>query len=391
MYSFDQCPDHRVNGSYRWKQPAGAGDIIGMDTADMDFESPPCLRNVLQAVVDENTFNYREIPARYYEAVHSFYSRNYSLNVPDAWMSTAPGTIGAIRMALELFAPRGTKVLMQTPYFGPLKRAIEGAGCEPVLNPLKTEAGRFCLDVESFEETIKTASPSVFLLVNPHNPTGHVFTMEELRQMAAICCRYGVKIISDEVHSLITYDGNKHIPILAVSEEARDISVQVVSVSKAFNMMALPHAIVTIANGKMMEAWKQCLASYSFSYAYNAFSIPAVTAVLAGQADAWRSELNQYLLENRGLLYRAFSDFPGLFKPYQPEAGYLMWVDCANSGLDLDRLDDVFLHGTKIRLNNGSDHGSEGRGYVRINFALTRNHLEQAMTNMRHFFDGLGK
>lgn len=389
MYSFEQCSDHRTNGSYRWKQPAGSSDIIGMDTADMDYESPPCLRNVLQAVVDENTFNYREVPARYFEAVHDFYLRNYSLDVPDSWMSSAPGTIGAIRMALELFAAHGTKVLMQAPYFGPLKRAIEGAGCRLVLNPLKAEGGSFRLDIESFEETIKKELPSVFLLVNPHNPTGHVFTPEELRQMAAICCHYGVRIISDEVHSLITYDGYAHTPILAVSAEARDISVQIVSVSKAFNMMALPHAIVTIANDKMMEAWKQCLASYSFSYAYNAFTIPAVTAVLAGQADVWRSELNHYLLENRNILFRTFSDYSGLFKPFQPQAGYLMWVDCTNSSMDLNRLDKAFLEETKIRLNNGLDHGLEGRGYIRINFALTKNHLEQALVRMRHFFDGM--
>lgn len=380
-YDWNMAPDHRVNGSYRWQQPSDRDDIIGMDTADMDFPCPSCLQDTLQSVWQDNTFNYRGIPDTYYDAVIGWYQRVYNFQVKRPWLSNAPGTIGAIRIALDLYGKPGGKILMQTPYFSPLKRAIDGSGHRIILNPMVQKNGRFELDLNDFEKKINQEHPDIFLMVNPHNPTGRVFSPEELEKMVEICRNNQVVIISDEVHSLVTYDDYRHTPILSVSDAARQTAVQVVSVSKGFNMMGLPHAIVMIADPDKKARWDQCMTSYSYSYAYNAFSIAGVTSVLSGQADEWLKELTVQLQRNRDILAEALRQKSII--PYLPDAGYLLWADCSQTGIVPEKLDQVFFDQAGIRLNNGLDHGEEGRGFVRVNFALTPDHLKEAIRRIQ--------
>lgn len=378
MYQFNKTLDHRRNGSYRWQQPEGRDDVIGMGTADMDYYSPPCLKDAVRQVWEENTFNYRGISPEYIRSVIMWYQKNYGLVLEEEWLTSAPGTIGAIRIALELYSKKDSYVLIQAPYFSPLKRAIEGAGCRVLLNPMALKDGCFALDLDVFEYQVRTFHPSIFLMINPQNPTGRIFTKAELDRMVEICHRNHVVIISDEVHSLITFDGKHHIPILNVSEKARDISVQVMSVSKGFNMMGLPHAIVTIANPEMKAKWDEAVAGYSFSYAYNAYTMAAVTAIMSGQAEDWLQEVTAYLRENRDLLIQSLTEDHLPLIPYAPEAGFLMWIDCRGAGLNLDRLNEEFLSRAGINLNNGLEHGELGRGFVRLNFAVTRETLNTA-------------
>lgn len=203
--------------------------------------------------------------------------------------------------------------------------------------------GHYRLDLEDFEEKIRRHRPSIFLLVSPHNPTGRLFTREELTQMVEICARYQVKIISDEVHFLLTYDGKKHLPILGVSEKAREISIQVFSYSKGFNLMGLPHAMILIANPDIRQAWERWIEAFDFDYASNAFSIAAVTAVAGGEADSWLEALTDYLQNHRDTFLRTVSERGWPLHPTKPEASFLFWIDCRPSGIAPEELDRVFL------------------------------------------------
>lgn len=385
-YDFDRALDHRLNGSYRWQQPDNRNDIIGMDTADMDFSCPPCLREAVKQIWEENTFNYRGILPEYFEAVCGWYQRKYDFRVQRDWMSSVPGTIGSIRIALDLYGKPGGKVIMQSPYFNPLKRAVEGSGYTLITNPMEIKNGRFELNLADFEEKIQRLHPEIFLMVNPHNPTGRVFAKEELKKMMDICRAHGVTVISDEVHSLITYEGHQHTPVLSVSKAAREIAVQVFSVSKGFNMMGLPHAIVMIANPDKKAQWDRCMESYSFSYAYNAYSIVGVTSVLSGEADEWLKEATEQLQKNKDRFVNACVQEGFPIVPYQPEASFLLWADCRQTGIKAEKLGLAFLEGAGIRVNNGLDHGEDGRGFVRFNFALTPDNLTCAIGRLRRMF-----
>lgn len=385
-YDFGQTLDHRYTTSMRWKQPDGRDDIIGMGTADLDFFCPPCVKKANLAVCEENTFNYRYKPDSYYEAVTDWFWRKYGLHVEREWLSNIPGTLGAIHMVIRLFAKAGDYILMQTPYFEPLRVGIKGAGCRFLENPLKLENGRYEIDFEDFEEKIRVYRPSIFLLVNPQNPTGRVFTKEELEKMVEICDRYHVLIVSDEVHFLITYDGMKHVPIYAVSERAQQISIQIFSYSKGFNIMSLPHAMVLIADPEMRKRWEAFVYAFNFNYASNSFSIAAVTAVAGGEADEWLDQVTSYLQENRDYFMKEVKERQYPITVLKPEASFLFWIDCRKLGKEPEQLDGLFLEKAGISLNNGLAHGSDGAGFVRMNFGVTKETMERALERMEQMF-----
>ena len=342
-YNFDETGDHRQDGSIRWEQPEGRDDIIGMGTADMDFTCTPCIRKVLQPICEENTYNYRFKPESYFQSVIRWFRENYQLDVKKDWMSNVPGTIGAVRLVMEKFSEKGDYVLMHTPYFTPLRSAIEASGRKFLGNAMKLQGGRYEIDFDDFEKKIKEYKPSIFLLVNPQNPTGRVFTQDELKIMVDICAANQVRIISDEVHFLITYEDYKHIPILAVSEKAREIAIQVFSFSKGFNIMSLPHGIVFIANEKMQKEWMDYLIPYSFAYASNSYAIAAVTAVTGGEADDWLEQVTAYLTANRDYFIEEVRRRKLPITPLKPEASFLFWIDCRESGIDPEKVDEVFM------------------------------------------------
>ena len=279
-----------------------------------------------------------------------------------------------------------TAIQLQTPYFSPLRDCIEGAGCRFLENPMLLEKGRYELDFADFEAKIKAFRPAVFLLVNPQNPTGRVFTREELERMVSICAENHVLILSDEVHFLITFDGKKHIPILSVSEQARKISFQVFSLSKGFNIMSLPHAMILISDPRLREQWLSFLKPFNFHYASNSFSIAAVTAVTSGGADRWLEECTACLQQNRDLFLRLVREKALSITPLPPEAGYLLWIDCRQSGILPEELDRVLLEEAGLGVNNGLGHGEAGRGFIRLNFGVTESNLRLAVERLEALF-----
>lgn len=291
-------------------------------------------------------------------------------------------------MALGIFAKPGDAVIAQTPLFGPLLWAAEGAGLRLIENPMRAVDGHYEIDFADFEAKIREYHPSMFLLVNPHNPTGRVYTKEELERLVEICYANGVRIISDEVHCLILYGNSRHIPILAVNEKAKEISIQIVSLSKGYNIMSLPHAIVTVAEPEMRKAWMKQIQAYSFGYAVNSFAIAAVTSIMKGEADDWMRELTEYLHRNLQETLDFIRDNHLPLVPYVPEGGFLLWLDCRNAGIGTKHLDRFFLEKAHIHLDDGEDNfGPEGEGFVRINFAVTNQTLKEALERIRAAFN----
>lgn len=302
------------------------------------------------------------------------------------WIRELPSTIGSIRLALGAYCRLGDYVLMQSPYFTPIEMAIKGAGCHLLRNPMKLINGRYELDLEDFEEKIKKYRPAMFILVSPQNPTGRVFSLGELKKMVDICYKYRVMILSDEVHFLITYDGLKHIPILDVSDKAKEICIQLFSFSKGFNMMSLPHAMILIADDGLRKRWDDYLLPYDFHYASNSFSIAAVTAIASGKGDEWLAEANNYLKGNRDLFIDLIDKKQIPIIPLKPEAGFLFWIDCRKTGIAPEQLGRRFMEKARISLNNGLDHGEEGRGFIRLNFGVTEEVLRESVRRMEVMF-----
>ena len=385
-YVFDHTLDHRENNSIRWKQPDGRTDILGMGTADLDYYCAPCVKEAAMRVCEENTYNYRSKSEAYYDSVVSWFKRKHGLLVEKNWLRELPSTVGTIRLTIGAFCKPGDYILMQTPYFAPLKAAIEGAGCQFLENPMVLKNGRYELDLVDFEQKIARYHPAMFLLVSPQNPTGRVFTKDELKQMVDICFKYNVLILSDEVHFLITYDGHTHTPIFGVSEKARQISILVFSFSKGFNIMSLPHAMTLIADEGLRKRWDSYLIPFDFHYAVNSFSIAAVTAIASGEGDAWLAECTEYLKGNRDLFIKLVKEKKLPIKPLIPEASFLFWIDCREVGIEPEKLGEFFMEKAGISLNNGLEHGEAGRGFIRLNFGVTEKTLREAVDRMETMF-----
>ncbi|MBQ6355621.1 MAG: aminotransferase class I/II-fold pyridoxal phosphate-dependent enzyme [Solobacterium sp.] len=384
-YEFDHTLDHRHNHSYRWNMSGFPEDVIGMGTADLDYECAPCLREALRTVAEENTYNYRQKPQAYRDAVKDFYHRFYDLDIDPAKVWNVPSTVGAVRLALNCFSAPGDYVIMQTPHFGPLLHCVEGAGRHIVLNEMILKDGHYELDLADFEKKIKEHHVTAYLMVNPQNPTGRVFTETELKAMTEICVRNNVTIISDEVHSLIVYDGHRHMPILSLPA-ARPVSVQIVSLSKGFNIMSLPHALVLIDSPEMIGKWVREYGTYSFGYATNSFALAAVTSILAGEADEWLRECTAYLAENQKMLMEYVQEKKLPLQVIRPEASFMAWIDCRASGLNTDDLDGEFMEKAHISLNDGKDHGEAGRGFIRLNYAVTHAVMREALDRIGAMF-----
>lgn len=386
-YNFDRTQNHRLNASYRWGMEGMPDDVIGMGTADLDYDCAPCIRESLMKVASENCYNYRQHKQEYYDAVIGWYQKNYGLAVKKEWLSNVPSTIGAVRIALGMLTVPGDRVILQTPVFAPLKWAAEGAELNIIENPMKIVEDHYEIDFDDFEAKIRECHPKAYLMVNPHNPTGRVFTRTELERLVDICYTYGVYIISDEVHSLILYQDHKHIPVLAVNEKAKKIGIQIVSMSKAYNIMSLPHAIITIADQKLLEKYQAQIKAYSFGYAVNSFSIEAVTTIMRGDAQEWLCELTEYLHCNL-LEILDFIEKEGIpLKPFVPEGGFLLWLDCREANIGMEHLDQYFMEHMHIHLDDGEENfGSEGKGFVRINYAVTNEVLKTALKRIKTAF-----
>ena len=380
-YNFNNTLDHRHNDSYRWDNDKLPQNFIGMGTADLDFTCPDCIQDVLMNITKENTYNYRKHSKEYYQAVINWYHRHYNLDIQEEWLSNVPSTIASITMAIRTYASNNDSVIVQAPTFQPLIWAIEGAGCKIIDNEMILEDGHYKMDFDDFESKLKIYRPKVFLLVNPHNPTGKVYTKRELETLVQLCQRYDVKIVSDEVHSLVLSPNHLHYPILTI-DQAKDISIQVVSLSKGYNIMSLPHAIITISNDKLREQWLKQIQSYSFGYAVNSFAIAAVTTLLQGNGEEWLKELNGYLLDNINEAINRINNCALPIKAIRPEGGYLLWIDCRGLEIDPKLLGKYFLDNFNIELNNGYDFGSGGAGFVRMNLGVTKEVLNKALTSI---------
>lgn len=385
-YDFDRIQDHRANGGIRWNEIPGRTDYLGMGTADLDYDCPPSVREDLLKVAEANCYNYRFRPEEYYESVIGFLKRRFGQTIEKDWIFNVPGTLASVRFAVRCFTKPGDKVLMHNPLFEPLKLTITSSGCEVVYSNLVLKDGRYEIDWEDFENKIRTEKPAVFMLCSPHNPTGRIFTREELTRMVEICAENDVKVISDEVHFLVNFDGKKHVCILDACEKAKDICVQIFSLSKGFNLMSLPNAFVVIADPAMRKKYADFGTAHAFQYAYNLFAFAAAKAVTDGRADQWLDDMTAYLQENRDIFAEECKRRNLPITPIVPEASFVYWIDCRDCGIPAEELGSAFLERAGIALNNGTHHGSEGAGFVRLNFAVTREVLYEALDRLEKMF-----
>ena len=339
IYNFDQLPDRRITNNAKWlKYPA---DVLPMWVADMDFISPPPVMEALQEFVARGVFGYPRFeadlsdspPLR--EVVVARLARLYGWRVAPEALAFVPGVVSGFNLAAHVLAgpggaAAGGELVIQTPVYPPILDAAPNAGLVRRDAPLARGAdGRYTIDWDAFEAAFSPAT-RLFLLCNPHNPVGRVFTRDELARMAEVCLRRGVPIISDEIHAELLYSGQRHVPIASLSPEMEQASITLIAPSKTFNLPGLQCSVAIIHNAELRAryvAGRQGLVPW-----VNVMGLIAAEAAYR-DGDEWLAQLLPYLEANRDTVARfVAAELPGV-RWGPPEATYLAWLDCAGTGL----------------------------------------------------------
>ena len=386
MSIFDKQVNRRGTGSYKWDDIKEEG-VIPLWVADMDFEAAPAIRQALTKRVEHGVFGYTKVDEGYYDAIISWQKRRHQWNVKREWILYTSGVVPAISCSIKALTLPGEKVLVQTPVFNCFFSSIRNQGCEIAESKLIRKGNSYVIDWDDFERQCSDEKTTVFLLCNPHNPAGRIWTREELARMGAICQYHHVRVISDEIHCELTMPGYTFIPFAAVNEANQNISVTLSSPSKAFNIAGLQNAYLICSDNEMRRRINHVINIYEVCDV-NPFGVVALKAAY-NESETWLDELRSYIQENYNLLKNTFAESLPQVDVLKLEATYLAWVDIRKTGLSSDEATSKLLHKGKVFVSSGTLYGRQaGEGYLRINLACPRTTLEEGL---RRIINVLGK
>lgn len=377
-YDFDSVNNRVGTNSVKWDIHP---DVIPLWVADMDFQVLPEIKEALSRRVEQGIFGYTEVPESYYEAIINWFDRRHHWHIDRSWILYTSGVIPATAAALKAFTLPGEKVLIQTPVYNCFFSSIANCGCEPVENELVREGNTYRIDFADFENKCADPKTTVFLLCNPHNPAGRVWTKEELERMNEICMRHDVKVISDEIHCELIMPGYTFVPFASISEACADNSVILNSPTKNFNIAGLQIANIICKNREWLRRIDRAV-NINETCDVNPFGVIALQEAYNKGAE-WIDELNTYLYDN----YKALKDFfheelPKL-EVLKLEGTYLVWVDITALEFTSDEVADKLLKEAKVWVNSGTMYGRKaGQGYLRINIATPRATLMEGLKRM---------
>ena len=385
MYDFDELIERRGTGCVKWDEEPpipieGVGEaIIPLWVADMDFRAAPAILEAVRRRVEHGVFGYTVVGDYYYDAVIAWFQRRHQWTIRREEILYTTGVVPAMSVAIKALAMPGEKVVILSPDYNCFFSSIRNNGCEVLESVLRfTRNNRFEVDYDDFEAKCADEKTTVFLLCNPHNPTGRVWTKEELERMNDICMRHNVKLVSDEIHCELIMPGHRFQPFATVSEACRQNSVVLNSPSKSFNIAGLQAANIICSQ----PSWRRRLdraININEVCDLNPFGPVALIAAY-NESEAWLDELCQYLWGN----YQALSTFAAAHLPQwkvRPlEGTYLPWVDITATGMTSQQYADHLLSNARVRVNPGTMYGPQsGEGYIRLNIACPRSRLMEAL------------
>lgn len=383
-YNFDEIIERRGTCSYKWDSAPESG-ILPMWVADMDFRTAQPIVDAVKRRASLGVYGYTRVPDSYYSAVVNWFASRHQWTMDKEWIIYTSGVVPALSAVIKALTAPGDKVLVQTPVYNCFFSSIRNNGCEVLSSPLKYENSTYHIDFEDFERKASDPSVKIFLLCNPHNPAGRVWTRAELTRMGEICLRHGVTVVSDEIHCELVMPGHSYTPFASLSDEFLKHSVTCTSPSKSFNMAGLQIANITVFDKDMRRRIDKAI-NINEVCDVNPFGVDALIAAY-NEGEEWLSQLISYLYDN--YLYMAeycaenLSDYPLTIL----EGTYLVWMDCHASGMTSVQVAGKLREETGLWLNAGTMYGPEGEGFIRWNIACPRSMLADGLSRFSRFAD----
>ena len=389
-YDFNELIERKETNSLKHDFASERGkpaDVVSLWVADMDFKAPPAVIEALAKTVRHGVFGYTDVKLPYFQTLHDWYQNYFKWDTEASWLVKTPGVVFAICTAIRAFTEPGDSVLIQRPVYYPFTHAILDNGRTLINNPLEYSGGRYTVNLDDFETKIKENGAKLFILCNPHNPVGRVWTREELTAMGDVCLKYNVTVVSDEIHADFIYPGRRHSVFADLKPEYADHTVTCTAPSKTFNLAGLQVSNIFIKNRELRHAFRKEANGSGYAQ-LNTMGLAACQAAYA-EGRPWLEELLDYLKGNLDFIRSFLTEYlPGV-SLVEPEGTYLVWLDFRDLGMTGEQLDRFILDEAKLWLDGGTMFGPEGEGFQRINIACPRATLEKAFAQLRHAIDRL--
>lgn len=379
-YNFDKIVERRGTSCVKWdalQEHFGRTDLTPLWVADMDFEVCPEITEALRARVDHRVYGYGCPADGYWQSIIDWQRNMHGFTFSREELCYVPGVVKGIAFALNYFTDKGDKVVIQEPVYHPFRAVAQGNGRVVVNNALRAANGFYCMDIEGLERIFAAEHPRMMILCNPHNPIGITWSRETLVEVASLAKKYGVIVVSDEIHGDLALFGHEHIPFATVSDEAADVAVTFGAPSKTFNIPGLVSSWCVVKNPALRSGFFGWLAANEFSDPTFVATIATETAYKCGSA--WLDSCKAYI-ENNILAVEEFcaKRLPGV-RPVRPQASFLVWLDCSALGMSHDKLIATFVGKAHLALNDGTIFGAGGENCMRLNVATPRASLLKAL------------
>ena len=386
-YDFSRPTERRGTDSYKWDS-APEADIIPLWVADMDFETFPGITEALQRRVAHGIFGYTRVPEAYYEAVCNWFGKHHGWHINREDIIYTSGVVPAVSAVIKALTLPGDQVIVQGPVYNCFFSSIRNNGCETVSNSLiyNKEELRYEIDFDDLERKLKHERARLMLLCNPHNPGGRVWTRDELTRVAELCHKYGVRVVSDEIHCELTLYDNEYVPFGSLPDELSRDSITCCSPSKAFNTAGLQIANIVCRNAEVRNRIDRAI-NINEVCDVNPFGVIALQAAYSDEGYEWLTQLRAYISSNYDLLRERFARELPKCKVMRMEGTYLAWIDCSELHISSDEIEEMLMHENKVWVNAGSMYGTEGAAFIRINMACTSELLNEGITRI---VNGLG-
>lgn len=377
-YDFDSIISRRNTNSVKWD--TSQENIIPMWIADMDFKTADPVIKALKKRVQHGIFGYAAVPNEYYEAEVKWWAKRHNFNIKREWIEVTTGVIPSLSAVVQAFTEPEDKVLIQSPVYNYFNSSITNNKCHIVLNELKYNGQYYEIDFDDFEKKASDEKVKIFILCNPHNPVGRVWSKSELERLGEICLKYKVLVLVDEIHRDLVYKRNKHIPFASISESFLMNSITCTAPSKTFNIAGLKTSNIIVANEEYRKKVNRSL-NINETIEPNIFGIEALIAAY-NHGEEWLDQLLEYLEGNRDYLISFINERIPKLKVVKPEATYLIWIDCKSIGISSSELCEKVLVEGNLRINDGKVYGNAGNGFIRINIACPRSLLIEGLERL---------
>jgi cystathionine beta-lyase len=373
----DRAGTHSVKYDLR-EAKFGRADVLPLWVADMDFAAPPCVQAALAARVAHPVYGYTVAPQAAFEAIADWQRRRHGWDIERDWITLTPGLVPSLALAVQAFTQPGEAVVVPTPVYNPLFEAVQRNGRDLIRSPLAWDGARHAMDLEALAARI-TPDTRLLLLCSPHNPGGRVWTRDELEALGALCERHDLLVVSDEIHADLVYPGAKYIPLASVSPELAARTVTFNSPGKTFNVAGLNTSYAIISDAHLRARYRQALHALHVE-GVNLFGLTAMQAAYR-EGEPWLEALLAYLRGNIELACGYIAANLPRAQCAAPESTFLLWLDCRALGLS-DAALRARLVDAGLGLSPGTQFGLEGGGFMRMNIALSRSRLREALNRL---------